>query len=709
MRILVLLTAAATAGLCRADEPSQLRVLLLSGQNNHDWRQTTPLIREGLEGCGRFVVEVTEHPERVHAETLSAYAVVVSNWNSFHRDKPPPVVDWPPETRRAFVDFVRHGGGFVTVHAGGSSFYDDTWPTYHELVIARYGFGQTAHGVQHAFAVQIEDGQHPITRGMRDFFLHDELWHRPAVVSGATVLASAFSSTESKGSGQYEPVAFVRRFGQGRCFATLLGHGPRALRNPAFTALLARGTEWAATGNVTLPLPANWPDTPADAHALRQLVRSGGLENLARQARADSPDGLEPDLGGKEAPAVNDGNLDTYWDEENGKPLYRLRLTFDQPTTIATIAITGYKHHYAAPRDFSVSCDGKATATLTGIEYTDNHVLIDVPETTCTVLELEITGYYGPSPGVRELEVYGPIDQQPETRLGWQRTESTLTLVNNGRAVWTLHFGRDLPKPYFHPIGLLDGTTLTWASPADHPWHHGHWFSWKYINGVNYWEENRETGLSAGRTSIRDVTIQARDNHGARIEMLLDYGPAGEQAVLRERRVIEVSAPDEAGRYHLDWAMTFTAGQQDVRLDRTPLPHEPDGKIWGGYAGLAFRLAEDFQDLSAVSTAGEVTDWKDQRHRSRAPAMEYHGHAAGRPAGIAIIDHPENLNAPSPWYLINSDPMRYINPAVICYQPHELAAGASFTLRYRVIVHPGHWDAAELRRQIENYVNRQEE
>jgi type 1 glutamine amidotransferase len=271
-RILVSVCVAGAAELCRADEPSQLRVLLLSGQNNHDWRQTTPIIRGALEKCGRFVVDVTEHPERVTAETLSAYTVIVSNWNSFHRDEPPPVVDWPPETRRAFVDFVRDGGGFVTVHAGGSSFYDDTWPTYHELVLARYGFGQTGHGVQHVFAVQIEDAEHPITCGMRDFFLHDELWHRPAVVSGATVLASAFSSTESKGSGQYEPVAFVRRFGQGRCFATLLGHGPRALRNPAFASLLARGTEWAATGEVTLSLPANWPTTPADVLALASTL-----------------------------------------------------------------------------------------------------------------------------------------------------------------------------------------------------------------------------------------------------------------------------------------------------------------------------------------------------------------------------------------------------------------------------------------------------
>ena len=249
------------------DAQGKLRVLLLSGQNNHDWRATTPQIERILEDSGRFTVDVTDHPEQVTADMLAHYEVVVSNWNSFHRGEEfDGVTDWPEATRRAYVEFVRAGKGFVMVHAGGSSLYD--WPEYHELVIARSGFNQTAHGVRHAFPVRIDDADHPITRGMRRFMIHDELWHNASVVPGATVLASAFSATDKGGSGKYEPVVFVRPFGRGRCFATLLGHDVYSMSQPIFGSLLCRGTEWAATGVVTLPLPRHWPTTPAAVAAL---------------------------------------------------------------------------------------------------------------------------------------------------------------------------------------------------------------------------------------------------------------------------------------------------------------------------------------------------------------------------------------------------------------------------------------------------------
>jgi len=66
-------------------------------------------------------------------------------------------------------------------------------------------------------------------------------------------------------------------------------------------------------------------------------------------------------------------------------------------------------------------------------------------------------------------------------------------------------------------------------------------------------------------------------------------------------------------------------------------------------------------------------------------------------AGIAILDHPKNLNAPTPWYAINDQTMRYFSPAVLCCKPHTLQAGQSLTLRYRLIIHPGRWDAKRLR------------
>ncbi len=83
--------------------------------------------------------------------------------------------------------------------------------------------------------------------------------------------------------------------------------------------------------------------------------------------------------------------------------------------------------------------------------------------------------------------------------------------------------------------------------------------------------------------------------------------------------------------------------------------------------------------------------------------MDYSGRLEQREGGIAILDHPKNLNSPSPWYVIKDDTMRYFSPALLCYQPHTIKAGQSLTLRYRVIVHPGRWDAEQLRRAAAEY------
>ena len=77
----------------------------------------------------------------------------------------------------------------------------------------------------------------------------------------------------------------------------------------------------------------------------------------------------------------------------------------------------------------------------------------------------------------------------------WKSQPGTsVALENDGQAVWRLNCGGDQPKPHFHPVALPDGRVLTWDRPPDHVWHHGLWFSWKFINGLNYWEPDRATG-----------------------------------------------------------------------------------------------------------------------------------------------------------------------------------------------------------------------
>jgi type 1 glutamine amidotransferase len=230
---------------CPAAANPPVRVLIFTGQNNHDWRATTPVLKEILTRSGRFTVDVTEHPETCDAATFSRYDVLLSNWNTYGSNAT--VKEWPPLMREAFVNFIRNGGGFVVVHAGGASFHD--WADYQKIIGGTWG-ALTGHGPVHEFEVKFTEADHPVTRGLTPFKTKDELWHRMELQPDKTVLATAFSAPDKHGTGRDEPVVLVTQFGKGRCFNLVLGHNVDAMQSPGFQTLLLRGTGWAATGTV---------------------------------------------------------------------------------------------------------------------------------------------------------------------------------------------------------------------------------------------------------------------------------------------------------------------------------------------------------------------------------------------------------------------------------------------------------------------------
>lgn len=277
----------------------------------------------------------------------------------------------------------------------------------------------------------------------------------------------------------------------------------------------------------------------------------------------------------------------------------------------------------------------------------------------------------------------------------WQHEPGqSLALQFAGQDVWRLRFAETLTKPSFHPLALPGGPALTVDAPADHRWHHGLWFSWKYLDGVNHWEHAPGSDRPAGHTTTRLTHLARHADGSADVELQLDTGQAGQPPTLHEQRRLHVHAPAADGSYAIDWHGTFTAAAA-CTLDRTPLPHEPGGKPFGGYAGLSLRLRQlDARD--ALTTAGAVA-WNDaDRFRGDADAFEYRGAIAGKDVAIAILAHPQNLRSPSPWYAIRSSAMSFVTPAVLCHGKLELDAGATFTLRYRILVHPGRWSPDQL-------------
>jgi hypothetical protein len=226
-----------------------IRVLFISGRNNHRWKLTTPSIKRTLEDSGRFRVDVTEKPSEITAKSLAPYDVILNGWTGFPKKTGHL---WGIDTEKAIDDFVARGKGMISFHAGSSSFYD--WIGFQKIIGATWGKG-TGHGRYHEFTVEVTDVDHPITRGMKSFKTTDELWHRLAVLQptpGRKVLCTAMSDKNKGGTGKAEPIAICTQFGQGRGFYTSLGHDVKALEQPGCKLLVLRGVEWAATGKVTI-------------------------------------------------------------------------------------------------------------------------------------------------------------------------------------------------------------------------------------------------------------------------------------------------------------------------------------------------------------------------------------------------------------------------------------------------------------------------
>ncbi len=267
-----------------------LKALIVDGQNNHAWKETTPVLKKILENSGRFSVDVATTPPQGadmsgFKPDFAAYAVVVSNYNGD---------PWSPETKAAFEKYVREGGGFVSYHAADNSFPE--WNDYNRMIAVggwanrttqkfgpavRFRQGKVVfdstpakcgnHGARLAFLVTMRDPKHPIAKGLPQEWMHapDELYDTlcgPA--KELEVVATAHSDPANRGTNENEPMLMTIRYGKGRVFHTTLGHDVAAMQCVGFITTLQRGAEWAANGKVKQKIPADFPS--ADRPSIRK-------------------------------------------------------------------------------------------------------------------------------------------------------------------------------------------------------------------------------------------------------------------------------------------------------------------------------------------------------------------------------------------------------------------------------------------------------
>ncbi|MEI6275320.1 MAG: ThuA domain-containing protein [Prolixibacteraceae bacterium] len=282
----ILLLIAGFFLLLSCQEKTAYRALLITGQSNHNWQGSAPILKTILDQTKLFTTDIAQTPKEkgdmsTFEPNFSKYTIVVMDYNGD---------SWSEKTKAAFVEFVKNGGGVVIYHEADNSFAD--WKEYNEIIglggwnkrsekdgpMVYYSKNQLVidttagpggtHGPQHEYIVRARKADHPILKGLPIQWMHgkDELYSKmrgPA--KNMEILATAYADTAHRGTARDEPMLMTLTYGKGRIFHTMMGHVGKDATHPAtecvgFIVTFQRGAEWAASGNVTQPVPLDFPN-----------------------------------------------------------------------------------------------------------------------------------------------------------------------------------------------------------------------------------------------------------------------------------------------------------------------------------------------------------------------------------------------------------------------------------------------------------------
>jgi type 1 glutamine amidotransferase len=250
----------ASAAACGA-QAKEVKVLIITGDEYHKWKETAPFLKEVLTKAGHKV-DVTETPSKdLTDDNLAKYDVLLLNYrDTANGAKANPASVWSEDNKKAFLNAVKGGKGLYVYHFASSAFTGTSdLDKEYEKAIAGGWRKQGNHGKMHEFTVTMRNKEHPITAGLKEFkHGRDELYQNSVMLPDSVVLATAYSDKDKdpKNTGKHEPVVWVATYGKGRVCENVLGHDVEAMKGEGFQALLIRGVEWAATGEVFYKLPA---------------------------------------------------------------------------------------------------------------------------------------------------------------------------------------------------------------------------------------------------------------------------------------------------------------------------------------------------------------------------------------------------------------------------------------------------------------------
>jgi hypothetical protein len=266
------------------------------------------------------------------------------------------------------------------------------------------------------------------------------------------------------------------------------------------------------------------------------------------------------------------------------------------------------------------------------------------------------------------------------TALRAEQQDHRVSVWVGDRLFTEYRFGPELKYPYFYPLnGPRTGRSVTVHRTEPYPHHSSLFFGCDRVNGGNYWQE----GLERGQILSTHVRLVRASGAQVMWEQSCRWERPGAEAPFEDRRQITVTAPGPDLRF-IDWEITLTA-RIAVRIERSnhslfAVRVAPELAVQGGGA-----LRNAHGDLKEAGTFGKAAPWAD-----------YRGRHAGETEGVALFSHPQNRGFPERWFtrdygFMSPTPIYWLDPEV-----WVMAAGETWHLTYRVVVHAGDPDPAQV-------------
>jgi len=282
-----------------------IKVMVIGGQNNHDWAKSTPFMARILDAAPHIEATVKNAPPGgapkeawdAWRPEFKAFDCIVLDYNGDM---------WPEPVKTAFVEYIRDGGGAVVIHAANNSFTG--WKEFERMVgllwrgreygeslyldedgkIVREKPGEgrgMGHGGQYDWVMTTRDATHPIAAGMPVRWMHkqDELYHgQRGPAEDVHILLTAYSDPAAGrgGTGKHEPIVWWIPYGKGKVVTNVMGHvgSLDPMKCVGFRVLLLRSCEWVATGACVTRIPADFPTAEKTSVAADEVAPPAPFE-----------------------------------------------------------------------------------------------------------------------------------------------------------------------------------------------------------------------------------------------------------------------------------------------------------------------------------------------------------------------------------------------------------------------------------------------